>query len=233
MADTPETLENEIAASEQTFEQAVEAAIDVDTKPPAKRLVSNISGRDFPKVECWTLLGTMLGVFPVLEGEPKHVEIDGVKGWKATVTATTMGGVVVGRASALCMRSESNWRNRDEYALASMAQTRATSKALRQPLDFVMRLAGLEATPAEEMTDKTTEAVAQPEPEAEAETASVEQLDELRATLKMLEGVKGWSEKEVVTQAAKVFRPAIKKLEDLTPDEATDITKAAKASVTT
>src|SRR3990167_2306896 len=45
-------------------------------KPPAKRLVSNISGRDFPKVECWTLLGTMLGVFPVLEGEPKHVEID-------------------------------------------------------------------------------------------------------------------------------------------------------------
>ena len=114
-----------------------------------------------------------------------------------------------------------------------MAQTRATSKALRQPLDFVMRLAGLEATPAEEMTDTTAEAKAQPEPEAEAETASVEQLDELRATLKMLKGVKGWSEKEVVTQAAKVFRPVIKKLADLTPDEAADITKAAKASVTT
>jgi hypothetical protein len=32
-----------------------------------------------------------------------------------------------------------------------MAQTRATSKALRQPLGFVMTLAGYAATPAEEM----------------------------------------------------------------------------------
>jgi hypothetical protein len=32
-----------------------------------------------------------------------------------------------------------------------MAQTRATSKALRQPLGFVMTLAGYSATPAEEM----------------------------------------------------------------------------------
>jgi hypothetical protein len=32
-----------------------------------------------------------------------------------------------------------------------MAQTRATSKALRQPLGFVMQLAGFNPTPAEEM----------------------------------------------------------------------------------
>ena len=40
---------------------------------------------------------------------------------------------------------------RDDYALRSMAQTRATSKALRQPLGFVMSLAGFDPTPAEEM----------------------------------------------------------------------------------
>jgi hypothetical protein len=120
-------------------------------KPANKRLVSVISGREFPKVECWVMLGTMLGVFPVLEGEPERIEIDGVSGWKATVAAMTRDGAVVGRASALCMRSESSWRNRDEYAIASMAQTRATSKALSQPLRFVMILAGFEGTPEAEM----------------------------------------------------------------------------------
>ncbi len=120
-------------------------------KPKEKRLVSVISGREFPKLECWTLLGSMLGVFPVLEGEPVPIEVAGVAGWKATVSAQTRDGSVVGRASALCMRSESNWRNRDEYALMSMAQTRAASKALSQPLRFVMVLAGLEGTPEAEM----------------------------------------------------------------------------------
>ena len=46
---------------------------------------------------------------------------------------------------------EENWQDRDDYALRSMAQTRATSKALRQPLGFVITLAGFDPTPAEEM----------------------------------------------------------------------------------
>lgn len=120
-------------------------------KPPPKRLVSVIQGREFPKLECWTLLGSMLGVFPVLEGQPEQVEINGVAGWKATVAAQSRDGSVVGRASALCMRSEKNWSDRDEYTLMSMAQTRAASKALSQPLRFVMVLAGLEGTPEAEM----------------------------------------------------------------------------------
>ena len=49
------------------------------------------------------------------------------------------------------MRSEKSWAGRDDFALRSMAQTRATSKALRMPLGFVVTLAGYLATPAEEM----------------------------------------------------------------------------------
>jgi hypothetical protein len=67
------------------------------------------------------------------------------------VVAKTLSGQVVGAAEAMCTHSENTWRNRDEYALRSMAQTRAVSKALRLPLGFVMQLAGYEATPAEEM----------------------------------------------------------------------------------
>lgn len=109
-------------------------------------LISNISGKEYPKCEAWTLLGTMLGVFPVLEWcRP----VDG--GWEARVQAKTRSGDVIGAAEAQCLHSERNWANRDDFALRSMAQTRATAKCLRMPLGFVMTLAGYEATPAEEM----------------------------------------------------------------------------------
>ena len=65
--------------------------------------------------------------------------------------ARTLAGALVGAAEAQVTRQEQNWRSRDDYALRSMAQTRATGKAMRLPLGFVMSLAGYEATPAEEM----------------------------------------------------------------------------------
>ena len=111
-----------------------------------KQLTSNISGKEYVRVEGWTLLGTMLGVFPVCEWTRQLPD-----GWEARVEARTLAGQVVGAAEAECLRSERAWAKRDDYALRSMAQTRATSKALRQPLGFVVTLAGFEATPAEEM----------------------------------------------------------------------------------
>lgn len=72
----------------------------------------------------------------------------------ATVEARTADGRVVGRADALCTRSEKRgpWKSADDYARLSMAQTRATAKALKGPLGFVISLAGYQTTPAEEMT---------------------------------------------------------------------------------
>ena len=46
----------------------------------------------------------------------------------------------------------------DDYAIRSMAQTRAMSKALRGPLGFVITLAGRDATPAEEVAADAPEA---------------------------------------------------------------------------
>lgn len=111
-----------------------------------KGLISKISGKEYPRCEAWTLLGTMLGVFPVLCWS-RPVE----GGWEARVEAKTLAGVIVGAAEAQCLKTERNWRDRDDFALRSMAQTRATAKALRMPLGFVMTLGGYQATPAEEM----------------------------------------------------------------------------------
>lgn len=117
-----------------------------------QQLAVRISGREHVRVEGWTLLGSMLGVFPVCVWTRKLED-----GWEARVEARTLTGQIVGAAEAECLRSESTWKSRDDYALRSMAQTRATSKALRQPLGFVMTLAGFDATPLEEIPTSAPE----------------------------------------------------------------------------
>lgn len=119
----------------------------------AKRLFKNIGGKSHVLVEGWTLLGSMVGVFPVVVWTRQLDD----QGWEARVEARTMAGQVVGAAEAECRPSESNWAKRDSYALRSMAQTRATSKALRGPLGFIVSLAGFEATPADEVPANKTD----------------------------------------------------------------------------
>jgi hypothetical protein len=113
-----------------------------------QRLFVQIQQSKHVKVEGWCLLGSMLGVFPVTVWTRP---LENGEGFEARVEARTRNGEIVGAAEAQCDRSEKTWKGRDAYALRSMAQTRATSKALRQPLGFVMQLAGFNATPAEEM----------------------------------------------------------------------------------
>jgi hypothetical protein len=126
--------------------RASEMAHELAKVVKKQKLTTRISGRDHVRVEGWTLLGTMLGVFPICQWTRKMEN-----GWEARVEARTLAGQLIGAAEAQCLRSENLWKSRDDYALRSMAQTRATSKALRQPLGFVMTLAGFDATPAEEM----------------------------------------------------------------------------------
>jgi hypothetical protein len=123
--------------------QALKGVID------KQGLVSKIQGREHVRVEGWTTLGSMLGVVPVVEWTRKTDDGDG---WEARVVAQTLDGRTIGAAEAMCTKKEGKpWNSRPDYALRSMAQTRATSKALRGPLGFVVTLAGYEATPAEEM----------------------------------------------------------------------------------
>ena len=131
--------------------QATEIANALAPVIAQKKLYATISGRRFVTYEGWTTLGALVGVFPVLAWTRP---IEG--GWEARVEARTYAGAVIGAAEAQCTRSESSWKTRDDYALRSMAQTRAGSKALRMPLGFIMALAGYEATPAEEMAHENT-----------------------------------------------------------------------------
>lgn len=125
-----------------------------------RKLYAVIQGRKFPTVEGWTMLGGMVGVFAHTEWvNPVKNEAGDVRGYHARVSARTLGGIEVGAAEALCMRGESAQWNESakDYALMSMAQTRATGKAMGNPLRWVFKLAGYETSSAEEMPSSVTE----------------------------------------------------------------------------
>jgi hypothetical protein len=97
-------------------------------------------------LEGWSIVGGMMGVFPL---EVSVVAIDG--GYEATIDLMrARDDKRVGRASSICTRSESLWADRDEYAIRSMAITRATSKAYRLSYGWLIKLAGFDPLPVEE-----------------------------------------------------------------------------------
>ena len=123
------------------LQRASEAATAIARVVRERKLYTNIRGKDHVHIGGWTLCGSLLGVYAVPEWTHKIED-----GWEARVVAMTRAGEVVGAAEAMCTRSESRWRNADEHAIRSMAQTRAASKALRLPLGFIFELEGIDAT---------------------------------------------------------------------------------------
>lgn len=96
------------------------------------------------------------GEGPEREVIEREFDVEGYD-YEARVEARTISGLVVGTAEATCSRKEPRWAQEHEYAVKSMAQTRATSKALKAATGWLMVLAGYKATPAEEMPDQGEE----------------------------------------------------------------------------
>ena len=115
-------------------------------------LAKNFGGpKDHLFYEAWQSLAKFYGC-TVRTLDAQFVEIDGIKGAKARAEIVDDAtGMVVGGAEAYCMRDEKNWATKPWFQLASMAQTRAGSKAARNKFAYVPALAGFATCPAEEM----------------------------------------------------------------------------------
>ena len=115
------------------------------------QLTSNIKGKVYPHVEAWQFSGALLGLFPKLISL-EDIGKDGFYRYKATVNIIESStGNIVGSGVAICSNSEKSKQYFDEYAIASMAQTRAVGKAFRLCLGWLLKAAGFEPTSAEEM----------------------------------------------------------------------------------
>ena len=137
-------------------------------------LYSKIQGKTFVQVEGWRLLGGMVGVTALVTEMVKQDN-----GFQATCEAHSADGRMVGRAYGICTRDERRWAKADDSAIMGMASTRATSRALRGPLGFIISLAGYEATGAEEMTCIEADPVAEVEPATPPELISAEAAAEI------------------------------------------------------
>ena len=116
-----------------------------------KGLSSNIQGKQFVNVEGWQFCGASLGLMPIIT-DTKDLSNETTIKYMATCEVRNINtGAVVATGIALCTNAEKTKKYFDEYAILSMAQTRAIGKAYRNLLAWLMKAAGFEATPAEEM----------------------------------------------------------------------------------
>lgn len=116
-----------------------------------KGLSSNIQGKQFVNVEGWQFAGASLGLMPIITDTKDLSNENSIKYMATCEVRNINTGAVVATGIALCSNSEKTKRYFDEYAILSMAQTRAIGKAYRNLLAWLMKAAGFEATPAEEM----------------------------------------------------------------------------------
>lgn len=137
----------------------------------AKKVVFN--GEQYLEFEDWQTLGRFYGVTAKVV-DTHFVEYGDVKGFAARAVALRADGAEISAAEAECLNDEPKWRSRPVYEwgetptgrrerlkvgeepvplfmLKSMAQTRASAKALRNVLAWVVVLAGYRPTPAEEL----------------------------------------------------------------------------------
>ena len=138
-----------------------------------QELYANIQGKKYVTFEGWQFLGSMLptAITPQTEwvNEIKDENTGEILGFKARVLALDVNGNQRGASESVCMFSERNWKGKDANHLMSMAQTRASSKALRMALSSIVKLAGYEPTPKEEMDgiDATNSFKPAPQPQAQ------------------------------------------------------------------
>jgi hypothetical protein len=114
----------------------------------------DIHGKGYVFVDGWSLMGGLLGLRPIVK-EITNLSDETTIRYQATVELM-QDDRVVGVGVAICTNKEKGKTAFDEYAVLSMAQTRAVGKAYRLNIGWIMKLAGFESTPFEEMQ---TEAV--------------------------------------------------------------------------
>lgn len=171
-----------------------------------QKMVKNIQGREHVLLEGWQTVGMMLGVTAVIEwsrpycdpvtGEPvisdyhvhevikrkngdqvvRDYDVKGMS-WESRVVAQRADGTIIAAGEAMCSRNESTWSTREDFALRSMAQTRASGKALRAVLSWIVTMAGYSPTPGEEVAS---------EPEGSTQAASAELDEVFTAAMKYL-----------------------------------------------
>ena len=117
---------------------------------PSMRLL--VEGKKYPYFPVWQFCAACFGVTTMVTSTEELLTDERLEmGYLAIAHAIDRTGRVIGGGEARCMCGETDWQGRPSFQLCSMAETRASSKALSLIFRDVMVMAGLCPTPAEEM----------------------------------------------------------------------------------
>ena len=115
-----------------------------------QKLEVNIGGGKHLKVEGWNTMGMMLGIMPQVSETNWNADEGFYEAHVELINIST--GRKVGKGIAMCGDvSDGNWSKKSRNQKLSMAITRATGKAYRMGMSFIITMAGYSPTPAEEM----------------------------------------------------------------------------------
>lgn len=148
----------DISKSDETMYLAVDLAKFIKEN----KLYHNIQGKEYVNVEGWQYAGSRLGILPVVK-ELTNISDEHEMKYQAKVELLNLRTEqIIGSGFAICSNKESGKKYYQEFAIASMAQTRAIGKAYRNILAWIIRAAGYEPTPAEEMDYMAQPVAAEP-----------------------------------------------------------------------
>jgi len=117
-----------------------------------KKLYADISGKKYVMVEGWQFAGAMLGLTAYADKDVENISTKDERAFRGYASVYRVSdNKKLSSASMTCSNKEKKKREFDDYALESMAQTRAISKAYRLYMSWVMKAAGYEVTPFEEV----------------------------------------------------------------------------------
>jgi hypothetical protein len=143
--------ENEVRSEltpQQQVDRGAEMARVLQGVVKKSGLAKRLGNKEYLQYEAWQTIGRFFNC--TAQTEWTRQMDDGI-GWEAKVNIVNGDGRIIASAESMCARDEKSWKDRPEYALRSMAQTRAGGKAFRQAFAWIAVLGGYAATPAEEM----------------------------------------------------------------------------------
>lgn len=142
-------------------DKATEAAQVLKKVVDARNLSVALGGVEpHLKFEAWQLIGAFNNSTAKTVSTRRILKGDKFYGYEAKAEVVR-NGQVISAAEAMCAKDEPNWNTRtskqgtvdvSEFQLRSMAQTRASAKALRNAFAWVAVLGGYNPTPYEDMT---------------------------------------------------------------------------------
>lgn len=168
------------------------------------KLATPIKGKNYVNVEGWQIAGAFTGIFPIVEVVENLSDGNNYK-YRAEVSLRDKDNNKVGYGVAICTNKEQGKKNFDEYAVASMAQTRAVGKAYRMKIGWLLKIAGYETTPAEEMDAVMADIIEEEKPKNPVNSREIrEKLSEINSVKELS---KYWVSLKLTDKQAEILKP--------------------------